>query len=135
MTQYTFEADIFSDLYKETYGIRPRHHAFYDENTTDAERQEMWDYTCKALDQAVIEREAEKQAHLAEFKALVQETIAMGAKDEETALRWLLQGEDFYSGQCVEHWVWNQGILFTEYGRKLVERLLDLVDYKPMETI
>ena len=126
MTQYTFEADIFSDLYKDTYGFRPRHHAFYDE---------MWDHTCKALDQAVIEREAEKQADLAEFKALVQDTIAMGAKDEETALRWLLQGEDFYSGQCVEHWVWNQGILFTEYGRKLVERLLDLVDYKQMETI
>jgi len=46
-----------------------------------------------------------------------------------TALRWMTQGETFYHHQCVEHWVWNQGILFTDYGRELVKELMGIVEF------
>ena len=54
----------------------------------------------------------------------------MGAGDEETAIRWLTQDEEFYHSQDVEHWVYNQGILFTDYGRELVKQLDNTVSYK-----
>ena len=65
-----------------------------------------------------------------EFKALVTRTIWMGAKDEETALRWISDSQDFYHPQDVEHFVWKQGILFTDYGKDLVKKLYNIVTYK-----
>lgn len=135
MSKFTFDADIFSDLYKDAYGHRPRYHRFYDEATTDEERQEFWDQTLVALDEAIAAEEEHKARCLRDFESLVQKTIELGARDEETALRWLTSDEEFYSGQCVEHWVWDKGILFTDYGRQLVERLLNIVNFKKMEYV
>ena len=133
MSKFTFDADIFSDLYKDAYGMRPRYHRFYDEDTTDEERQVIWDDTLVALEETMAaEREHEARC-LRDFEALVQKTIDLGARDEETALRWLTSDEEFYSGQDVEHWVWDKGILFTDYGRNLVERLLNIVTFKEWE--
>lgn len=133
MSKFTFEYDLFSDLHKDAYGFRPRYHSFYDESTTDEERQVIWDDTIVALEQAMAAEAEHKARCLRDFEALVQKTIELGARDEETALRWLTSDEEFYSGQCVEHWVWDKGILFTDYGRQLVERLLDIVKFKEME--
>lgn len=69
---------------------------------------------------ASIEYEKEEAAlAVKEFKALVQRTIEMGAGDEQTALRWLVQDE-----QDIEHWVYMQGILFTDYGKDILNTLL-----------
>jgi hypothetical protein len=42
----------------------------------------------------------------------------------------MTQGETFYHIQDVEHWVWGQGILFTNYGKQLIKDLANVVDYK-----
>ena len=133
MSKFTFDYDLYSDLHKDAYGFRPRHCRFYDEATTDEERQELWDWACRDLDIAIEQEKQAKERAEAEFKALVQKTIELGARDEETALRWLTSDETFYSGQDVEHWVWDKGILFTDYGRKLVERLLEIVKFEKWE--
>ena len=121
----------FSDFFKEVNGFRPR--------------GSTWDYYLglspdaleKALDRMDREMEIQyqesirqKEEDLASVKAEIQQAIDLGAKSEEDALRWITQSEDFYSGQCVEHWVWNRGILFTDYGKELVEKLLDVVKFK-----
>jgi len=130
---YTFSTEIFSDLHKDAYGFRPRGHRFYDETTTDAERQEIWDYLVQVVeDNAAAEREHEARA-LRDFEAQVANTIALGAGDRVTALRWMTQDEKFYNEQDVEHWVWNQGILFTDEGRQLVKDLMNIVTFKEWE--
>lgn len=127
---YTFSTEIFSDLHKDAYGFRPRGHRFYDETTTDAERQEIWDYLVQVVeDNIAAEREHEARA-LRDFETQVANTIALGAGDRASALRWMTSGEDFYNSQCVEHWVWNQGILFTDEGRQLVKDLMNIVTFK-----
>jgi hypothetical protein len=133
MSRFTFEYDLFSDLYKDAHGFRPRYHEFYEDDTTDERRQEIWDYTCEVLEETIAQEREHEQRCLRDFEALVEQTIELGAGDEETALRWLTSSEEFYSGQCVEHWVWEKGILFTDYGRKLVDRLLNIVKFKEME--
>jgi hypothetical protein len=133
MTEYTFSTEIFSDLHKDAYGFRPRGHHFYDETTTDAERQQIWDYLCQVVeDNIAAEREHEARA-LRDFEADVTNTIELGAGDRETALRWMTSGEDFYHEQDVEHWVWNQGILFTDEGRQLVKDLMNIVTFEKLD--
>lgn len=125
--RYELEAYIW-DAYKDAYGYRPRHMDF--KSMSLAELEAEADRVTEAARAQYEEEKAQEERDLAEFKATVQKTVELGAGDEETALRWLTQDEEFYSGQCVEHWVYNQGILFTDYGRKLVDRLLEMVTFK-----
>lgn len=130
---YTFSTEIFSDLHKDAYGFRPRGHRFYDEATTDAERQEIWDYLVQIVeDDMAAEREHQARA-LRDFEAEVANVIALGAGDRATALRWMTSSETFYNSQCVEHWVWNLGILFTDEGRQLVNDLMNIVTFQEWE--
>ena len=80
----------------------------------------------------IAEKKAEELA-VTKFKTLVKETIDLGAGDEETALRWLTQNEEFYHSQDVESWVWDKGILFCDYGRELVKKLEKVVKFKSWE--
>lgn len=76
------------------------------------------------------EEEARTEAYLlAKFEEEVQTHIDNGAGDRQTALRWMTQNETFYHSQDVEHWVWKQGILFTDEGRELVKELEKIVEF------
>ena len=131
MTTYTFDESIVSDLHKDAYGFRPSQSWWAMWAAFNADQmQAEWDHLIEVMNESIEMERLEKERALAEFKALVQKTIELGAGDEETALRWMTQDETFYHSQDVEHWVWNQGILFTDYGRELVKRLNSLVDYK-----
>jgi hypothetical protein len=56
--------------------------------------------------------------------------IEAGAGNRINALRWMTSTETFYHVQDVEGWVYRQGILFTEYGRELVEELMEIVEFE-----
>jgi hypothetical protein len=115
-----------SDASKEANGCRYR---FDHTGMTFAQLEAECDYWSAQAQIAIDEERAIADQVVKEFKALVQQTIELGAGDEATALRWLTQDQEFYSGQCVEHWVYNQGVLFTDYGKALVNQLLDIVQF------
>ena len=123
---FTYDEDIFSDMYKDAYGFRPRGHEFYE--ATPERKQEIWDSVY-----ADVEREIEREA-LAKIEAVVafnrevDQTISYGAGDRATALRWMTQDSKFYHEQDVEHWVWERGFLFTDTGLDLVKELMGIVE-------
>ena len=124
-------ATYIYDAHKTAFGCKGRHYDF--DSMTLQELKDEADYISRACDEQMA-LEAEQEARsIKEFKALVQKTIANGAGDEETALRWLSQGETFYHMQDVESWVWDYGILFTDYGKELVKKLEGIVTFKEWE--
>ena len=125
---YTYAEELFSDLHKDAYGFRPRGHEFYD--ATPEHKQEIWDYLCKVVEESIAEEREQTAQALREFEQEVQNAIELGAGDRETALRWLTQSEEFYNIQCVEHWVWDRDILYTDEGRQLVKDLMNIVKFK-----
>jgi hypothetical protein len=98
-----------SDFYKDAHGFRPRHYKeWWTENELDHEYRHLSD-TCKHN----MEEEAIQQEHaLVRFESLIKTTIEHGAKDRQTAIRWLIEGEDLdlNFSQDVEHFFWLQGI-------------------------
>jgi len=126
---YTYSEELFSDFHKDAYGFRPRNHRFYDADTTPAEKQEIWDATGRAFDRRQAEEARREEEALADFKAQITKVIEAGAGNRINALRWMTSSETFYSHQCVEMWVYDQGILFTDYGRELVKELMELVEF------
>ena len=120
----------FSDFYKDTYGVRPRDAAweYYEGLSADEFNKDIEYMISKMEGDTLAEAQAQEEA-VQTFKQTVQKTIELGAGDEETALRWMTQSQTFYHGQDVEHYVWEQGILFTDYGRELVDKLCNIVEY------
>ena len=130
---FTYCDDIISDLYKDVYGVRPRE-AFYADwnNCTPAEKQKTWDEYCDTVEKQIAEQKVREAYCIARFEDRIKDVIGLGAGDRTTALRWISQQETFYHIQDVEHFVWEQGILFTDYGKALIKELDAIVTYEEM---
>ena len=128
---FTYSDDVISDLHKDAYGFRPSQRFFDDWSTyTPAEKQECWDIMCRDMEQAWAEEKVQEAADVAKFEDRVQDVISIGAGNRTTALEWIVGQETFYHSQDVEHFVWQQGILFTDYGKKLIKEIAAIVNYK-----
>lgn len=120
-----------SDLHKDAYGFRPRGYDF--DSMSTEELIQLEDRWVKDA-QASYEREQEEALQRVEyFEEDVRAVMGAGAKDRATALRWMMSEEEFWSSQDLEHWVFNQGILFTDYGKKLVKELTEVVTFQREE--
>lgn len=131
---FTYSDDCFSDLHKDVYGFRPRG-VLMDEwdMMGPTRKQARWDELCAQLE-ANTKLELERAAEDVErFEARVQDVIGLGANDRKTALSWITGSETFYHSQDVEHFVWEQGILFTDYGKQLIKDLCEIVEYEEYE--
>jgi len=128
---YTYTTELFSDLHKDVYGYRPRGAAMDEWNSrTPRQKNELFNALCDELEEVTRDEKRQADRNLFEFTGLIMDMIELGAKDRETALRWMTQDHEFHSEQDVSHWVWAHGILFTEYGKQLVKDLLEIVEIK-----
>tara|TARA_B100000925_G_scaffold262633_1_gene220054 strand:+ start:348 stop:743 length:396 start_codon:yes stop_codon:yes gene_type:complete len=130
---YTFEDNLFSDLHKEVYGFRPRYHRYYE--ASDNEKQNIWDDLVDEMDQAVADARQVVKDAINRFEDRIADVIKIGAGDRKTALRWITSNEKFFHEQSVEHFVWEQGLLNSDYGKALIKELLDIVEYEEMEWV
>lgn len=131
--EYTYSDDCFSDLYKDVNGFRPRG-IILDEwhERTPRQKQELWNALCDELEENTKREKALELIAVDEFKERINQAQIWGAHDYWDALRWITGSETFYHIQDVEHFVWEQGILFTDYGKQLVKDLAKVVQYKEM---
>ena len=65
------DGDIYSDLYKDVYGSRPRHAQFRDLE----EFQDDYDFLCNRLDEQIEEQRVQQSRNFAAFVERVQETM------------------------------------------------------------
>lgn len=111
---------LYSDFHKDAYGFRPRTINVYALTTEELEADfDRFEATCKINRHE--EEMAEMEADIA-FRALITNTIAIGAGDEVTALRWIAEGAVEQYGYDYEHFLWNQGIAYSAYGKELAKR-------------
>jgi hypothetical protein len=112
---------LYSDFHKDAYGFRPRTINVYALTTEELEADfARFEQVCE--DNRAEELAAEAEADNA-FRALIANTIQMGAGDEVTALRWIAEGavEDY--GYDYEHFLWNQGIAYSAYGKEIAKKI------------
>ena len=129
--EFTYSDDCFSDLFKDVNGFRPRGSLMDDWNDrTPRQKQELWNALCDELEENTKAEKAAEVVAIEKFEARAQDVISLGAGNRKTALSWISGTETFYNAQCVEHFVWEQGILFTDYGKQLIKDLAKVVTYK-----
>ena len=113
------ETDL-SDFYKDAYGVRPRH---FKEWWTQKELDAEYEYLSKVCeDNMICESHREAEA-LVNFENLITRTIAYGAGDRKTAIRWLVQGENLEMTEYdLQYFFWGHGLSYeiqNEWARQL----------------
>ena len=102
---------IFWDAYKDAYGFRPRGHGIsaMTEQQLECEISELAQITERNQKQ----EELEQQEAITRFEKRVQETIALGAKNRETAIKWIHDAED--TGSDDEYLCYRLGLPYTYF--------------------
>ena len=82
---------LISDLHKDAYGFRPTHYSLWmSKEDFDVEIGNLVDESNRAY-----QRQQEEQDHaVVAFEVKVEEIINSGAKDRNTAIRWLMDADD-----------------------------------------
>ncbi len=129
MTQQDFI--LIRDLHKEARGRRPSYDwdVWFDALPL-AEKQVVWDDLVAESNQRDADEASAEQRHCRQFRDAIRATMRAGAPSVDDALRWMADGLKPYSTQCIEHWVWDHGILFTPLGKAVIQRLDAIVDYQ-----
>lgn len=81
---------IWWDAYKDAYGFRPRG-VEVGHWTAEFFRSDL-EFLGKEIDRRLEEERQEELLCIEKFEALVASTIQSGARDRETALRWIMEG-------------------------------------------
>jgi len=116
--------EMYSDFYKDAYGFRPR---FDFPSLTTAELQSDFDDFGRMIDENNTNEDLMETQAIADFEKTLVDTMRHGAKDEDEALQWVVGAEidvnKVHSFQDIEQYVYNQGLLFTDYGKHLIKRI------------
>lgn len=96
MTVSFFDENIVSDLHKDARGFRPTQY-WWDQWTkcNDAQKQFMWDALCDELEQTLALEELQQARAFAKLSDRILETMKLGAFDTKTAIKWIIEAEEF----------------------------------------
>ena len=126
---YTFDEQIVSDLHKDARGYRPSEY-FWEEwsQCGDDTRQSMWD---NLLEELATETARQKDAYARaeiEFHQRVQGMMLIGAKDELTAIRWILEAEQlskFDLAYGSDYVAWHFGLPYKGEFDQQIQTVID----------
>ena len=116
------DGDIYSDLYKDVYGSRPRGAQFRDLD----EFQDDYDFLCNQLDEQIEEERVQHARNFTAFVERVQETMEIvEGSTRERAIEIIAEAEgirdadfDFYGLEILEH---ELNLKFGSIARWLAE--------------
>jgi len=124
-TELSEAYSMLSDMHKDAYGFRCR---TYRSDLTIKEIHEEFDKLQVVIKRNIEEERLWEMEQEMAFKLLLQKTIQLGAGDEQTALRWIVEGEiedtrDYFE---IESFLYRYGMMHTEYGRIIKQRIIHM---------
>jgi hypothetical protein len=103
-----FDVDVYSDLYKDVYGVRPRMGLG---DRTASQLDAIWDRLLAAHDEEMAAEERREAEAIFRWDDLVAENMNLGARDYATAVRWIMQASD---EDDIEFLLWQHGVTSFE---------------------
>jgi hypothetical protein len=102
---------ILVEQYKSAYGFKPRGDAYTRlTEMSYAELQQEAEYMNVVVEQSIKDDEDRENRAVVKFLSRIAENLGLGAADEATAYRWLLQSEDMADEPDQEHIEYNFGL-------------------------
>lgn len=92
---FSYDEDIVSDLHKDAYGFRPSQSWWLEWKYSSSEEKQLeWDRLISALEESIKAEKQDEERAIVRFSKRIQEVIDSGAKDRETALRWIMEADE-----------------------------------------
>ena len=117
---------IFSDVYKDAYGTRPR---FDRSDWTLADYNKEFTYLYSIIHEEAELDKIRRAEAMQDFNELVEKCKALGAKSDADAVRWILEGEqvdtnDYYQ---LDYFMWSKGLFYTPVETYVKSLILQVV--------
>jgi hypothetical protein len=111
------DASIFSDLYKDAYGSRPRGETMARFNSmTDQEQQAYMQELADEVAEDIDRERREEQRAEAKFETTISQIAEQFGVDFNTAVRWDMDANNVLPTfrTEVEHYFWSWGLSFDK---------------------
>ncbi len=92
MTVLEQMACTYWDMYKDAHGVRPR--GIDTSNWTEQDFEEEFQYLAREIERGERARREQEARAVEKFCKRIEQTIRAGAKDRETALRWIMEADE-----------------------------------------
>jgi hypothetical protein len=116
MSQLEQAQCIFWDMYKDAHGVRPRG---IDTSAWTLEQfEEEFEYLQKTINANFEQEQAEQAEAVKKFEQHVINTICMGARDRETALRWIMDAST--ADGDWEYFCYLNGLPYNYFKKEMV---------------
>lgn len=103
------------DMYKDAYGVRPR--GIDTSSWTEADFEAEFKVLGEAIEREETARKAAEVEAVTKFEQHVINTICMGARDRETALRWIMDASD--AGGDWEYFCYLNGLPYGHFNKEM----------------
>lgn len=109
--------DLYWDMYKEAYNVRPRHVDF--NSMTMEQMTKDIEYFESVVQENYKQRLIDEAHAIEQFEIRVAAVIATGAGTREDAIRWIHEAEDTQGDD--DYLCYNLGLPYGYFARKTVE--------------
>lgn len=115
---FTYSDDLFSDLFKDVNGFRPRG-ALMDEwnERTPRQKQELWNALCDELEENEKATRKAEAKNLDEFRDNVRKVMRICSCNWVKAVKYLAEADKTEidrSDQDFDYFLWTQGLGFQD---------------------
>lgn len=126
---YTFDETIVSDLHKDAYGYRPRDMFWSTWEDADMDgKQAIWDRLIVALEAEIaFDRKCKEEAY-SDILNRIAETMALGAGDMTTAIKWIIDAEGFSKHDLwygADHFCYHFGLDYSAKDTLPIKAAID----------
>ena len=108
--RYELETYIYEG-HKDAFGTKGRHYDF--KNMTMEELKAEADYISNAVKNTMEEEAQAEKQRVEQFEAQVKHTIAAGAGNRKTAIRWIIDGEGLTDEKDMSYICYSLGLPYS----------------------
>lgn len=106
------DASLYSDMYKDAYGIRPRQNMNF---KSEEEFRKAIKFLEEKIVESIEEEEAQEKICIEKLESKIAETMEVCKCSWKRAFQILMEAEDdIYANSDVEHFLYNWGICGKE---------------------
>ena len=126
-TNYTFDENVISDLYKDAYGFRPKGNFWSAWAAFNGDqKQALWDDLCDTAERVAEEERLAQERCSEEFNSTIVSLLQAGAKDFDMAVRWLNEAHDTNGDESFLEYLLNIPYGYIAKTRRLNQQAEEL---------
>lgn len=131
---YTYDSTLVSDLYKDTYGVRPTvSYMVKWDNSTPSRKQQIWDDMILDLDSELLREKALQETAEFMFNRRLTKMSELGATNLIQAIKWIIESEEMSDTDLcygAEYFCYHFGMNYSAKNRYPIQEAINQTQFE-----